>query len=475
MSYELVVNVTASETRVALVENKQLVELYLERHEKCGLVGNFYRGKVARVLPGMQAAFVDIGVGKAGFLHVADRPDQTENIAELVYQGQEILVQVIKDKMGEKGPRLTTDIRLPSRYFVFMPKGKQINISQRIQDEAERARLREIFREHQQTFGCIFRTAAAKVSVDILHQDINALQDTWHHINQKFLQTRAPALLYEDLGLIFRIIREYASEAIASITVDDQYIYEKLALFLQTNSLALMPRLKLFHHDVSLFERKGIEKQIQAALQPKVKLKSGSYLIFEQTEAMVTIDVNTGGFIGQRNLDETILSTNLEAAQAIAKQLRLRNLGGIIIIDFIDMKCQAHREQVLKTLILALACDRMKTCVYGFSELGFVQMTRKRTRESLMQILSAPCLVCHGSGMQKTPETVCYEILREMNRIHRAYETERMVIYASPVVVKLLLDNNMNVLLSVKTDLVKPIQVYEKPLYTIEQFDVVMV
>ena len=488
MSTELLVNVTPSETRVALVEQGILQEVHIERLAKRGLVGNIYKGKISRVLPGMQAAFVDIGMEKAAFLHASDIVPHTEcvdvrekehfqvgNIAELVRQGQDIMVQVVKDPISTKGARLTTDITLPSRYLVFMPGSSHVGVSQRIESEGERERLKNIVsRQVDHLGGFIVRTAAEGVGERELEQDTQFLKRLWSKVLERRQKYKPCSMLYEDLSLAFRILRDFVGTELDKIRVDSRQTFEQLKLFTEEFVPEMVNKLDYYSGDSPIFDLYDVENEIQRALERKVELKSGGYLIIDQTEAMTTIDINTGAFVGHRNLEETIFNTNVEATAAIARQLRLRNLGGIIIIDFIDMQSEDHRRRVLQSLEQALSRDRAKTGVNGFSHLGLVEMTRKRTRESLEHVLCSECPECKGRGRVKTVESVCYEILREILRVNRAYDADQFVVYASLQVAEALHVEESHSLAELEVFIGKQVKVHAEPLYSQEQFDVVM-
>ncbi len=488
MSTELLVNVTPSETRVALVEQGILQEVHIERLAKRGLVGNIYKGKISRVLPGMQAAFVDIGMEKAAFLHASDIVPHTEcvdvrekehfqvgNIAELVRQGQDIMVQVVKDPISTKGARLTTDITLPSRYLVFMPGSSHVGVSQRIESEGERERLKNIVsRQVDHLGGFIVRTAAEGVGERELEQDTQFLKRLWSKVLERRQKYKPCSMLYEDLSLAFRILRDFVGTDLDKIRVDSRQTFEQLKLFTEEFVPEMVNKLDYYSGDSPIFDLYDVENEIQRALERKVELKSGGYLIIDQTEAMTTIDVNTGAFVGHRNLEETIFNTNVEATAAIARQLRLRNLGGIIIIDFIDMQSEDHRRRVLQSLEQALSRDRAKTGVNGFSHLGLVEMTRKRTRESLEHVLCSECPECKGRGRVKTVESVCYEILREILRVNRAYDADQFVVYAALQVAEALHVEESHSLAELEVFIGKQVKVHAEPLYSQEQFDVVM-
>ncbi|MFC0117739.1 ribonuclease G [Pseudoalteromonas xiamenensis] len=489
MSSELLINVTPSECRVALIENGVLQEVQVERQGNLGIVGNIYLGKVSRVLPGMQAAFVDIGLEKAAFLHASDIVNsasfeegvdeqpvkKVQDIRELVKQGQFIMVQVVKDPLGTKGARLTTDITIPSRYLVFMPDATHVGVSQRIETEEERGRLKEIVQAYNdEQGGFIVRTAAEGATEAELQHDAEFLKKVWTKIVAKRRKTSKATILHKDLTLAFRTLRDYVGEDMERIRVDSKLTYQELTQFTEEFVPQLANALEYYPGERPIFDLFDVENEIQKALHRKVELKSGGYLIIDQTEAMTTVDVNTGAFVGHRNLEETIFNTNVEATSAIARQLRLRNLGGIIIIDFIDMISEEHKRRVLHSLDVALSKDRAKANITGLSALGLVEMTRKRTRESLEHILCDTCPVCSGRGSLKTVKTVCYEILREIMRVNRAYDADKFMVYASPAVSEALLNDEYHNLAELELFISKQVVVQTESLYSQEQFDVVM-
>ncbi|GLX84229.1 ribonuclease G [Thalassotalea loyana] len=487
MSGELLVNVTPSETRVALIENGVLQEVHIEREAKRGLVGNIYLGKVIRVLPGMQAAFVDINLDRAAFLHAADINSKlmtnessedgqsVPDIRSLVHEGQLLMVQVVKDPLGTKGARLTTDITIASRYLVLMPDASHAGISQRIEDVNERQRLKDLVTPYcDDTHGYIVRTAAEGAGEQEIQHDAEFLRRVWHKVmeRKKRRQTKAP--IYQDLSLAFRVVRDFVGIELERVRIDSKLTFDQLMEFTQEFVPELSKVLEYYPGERPIFDLFDVEAEIQRALQRKIELKSGGYLIIDQTEAMTTIDINTGAFVGHRNLDETIFNTNIEATQAIARQLRLRNLGGIIIIDFIDMTIDDHKKRVLHSLEAALSKDKVKFSVHDFSPLGLVQMTRKRTRESLEHILCGECPSCQGRGQIKTVETVCYEILREIVRVNRAYDSDKFIVYASPAVSEALIDDEYHHLAETEVFIGKQVKIQTESLYNQEQFDVVM-
>jgi ribonuclease G len=486
---ELLVNVTPSETRVALVEQGILQEIYVERSSTASMVGNIYRGKVMRVLPGMQAAFVDIGHDKAAFLHASDIVPHTEcvnpkekehfkaaDISSLVRQGQDVFVQVVKDPISTKGARLTTDITLPSRYLVFIPDSAHVGVSQKIDDAQERLRLKNIIGAYvdKSVGGFIVRTAADGVSEQELAQDANFLKRLWINIRNSYKTVKAGTLLHEDLSIEFRLLRDFVGTSLDKIKVDSKITYIELTKFCGDFVPEAVDKIEHYQGNTPLFDLYDVENEIQRALERRVELKSGGSLIIDQTEAMTTIDVNTGAFVGHHNLEETIFNTNLEATSSIARQLRLRNLGGIIIIDFIDMLSQTHRERVMSSLLSEISKDRAKTTVCNFSELGLVEMTRKRTRESLGHLLCCECPECKGRGSVKTISSVCYEILREVLRVNRAYKADKFIVYASNDVANALMLDEQHSVGELEVFIGKQIEIHSEPLYRREKFDVVM-
>ncbi len=488
MSREILINVTPRETRVAVVENGVLQDIFVERAHKRGLVGNIYKGRVSRVLPGMQAAFVDVGLERTAFLHASDILPATngdevderkpsESITSLLHDGQELLVQVVKDPLGSKGARLTTQISIASRYLVFMPNTTHIGVSQRIEDPAERQRLKDILKQNAPAAangGYIIRTVTEGVSADELRADMEFLHKLWAAIDERAQAKGESPLIHEDLPLVMRTMRDLVEVEVEKVRIDSRETCQRVLQFAQEFIPQIVGRIEHYPGERPIFDLYSVEDEIQKALERKVQLKSGGYLMFDQTEAMTTIDVNTGAFVGHRNLEETIFKTNLEAAQTMARQLRLRNLGGIIILDFIDMSDPDHRRQVLRALGKALERDHAKTHISEVSALGLVEMTRKRTRESLEHVLCEPCPACQGRGSLKTAETVCYEIFREILREARQFEAQRFLVMASQEVVGLLLDEESTGLAELEEFMGKPIRLQVETQYTQEQYDVVL-
>jgi len=486
MTEELLINVTPQETRVATVENGLLTEIWIERVQKIGLVGTIIQGTVRRVLPGMEAAFVDIGLEKAAFLHVSDvqsqiRHDdkgepQTLSIARLLSEGQKLAVQVTKDPLGTKGARVTSKLTAPSRYVVMMPYESNIGVSARIDNEEERERLRSLVEISRAAddIGYIVRTAAEGVDAESIKDDMDYLQKVWSGVLERRKSCAAGEIIFRDLPLVQRMMRDLSRRGIERIRIDSRETYHQCVTFCDEYVPELSPCLEHYPGERPIFDLHGVEGEIDKALNRKVSLKSGGYLIIDQTESMTTIDINTGGFVGKHNLEETIFKTNLEATLAIARQLRLRNLGGIIIIDFIDMSVLEHRRQVLRALEKALERDHARTQVSEVSQLGLVEMTRKRTRESLEQVLCAECSVCDGRGMQKTLETVGFEVSREIIRQVRQFEIKSVTVLASTEMVEWFTEERSDDLAELEDFAGVPVRLQAEPFYTREHYDVVL-
>ncbi len=489
MAEEIIVSVSPHESRVAVVEQGLLQEIFIERFHSRGTVGNIYKGKVVRVLPGLQSAFVAIGQERAAFMHITDlvdshnavREERDSNfeyppIAELLHDGQEIDVQVTKEPIGTKGARITTRISLASRYLVYLPDTRYVGISQRITGDEERDRLRNILKSIQGQSGgdgFIVRTASEGVSEEEIKKDAALLRGRWAIIVEDGREARAESLIYEDLPLPLRVMRDIINQRTHRILVDDPGTASVLEKFLQDFIPDKAACLELVSDEVPLFDAHNLEDQIETALDKNVPLKSGGYLVVDQTEAMTTVDVNTGAFVGRRDLEETIYRTNLEAAAAIPRQLRLRNIGGIVIIDFIDMIDEEHKRQVLRTLEKGQQLDRVKWNIAEISDLGLVEMTRKRTHESLLKMICEPCGVCHGRGFIKTAESVCLEIFREIQRNARDFKAGCLIL-ASQGVVDRLLDEDAVCIAELSSALGATIRFQVETSYSQEQFDVVM-
>ena len=485
MSEEILINITPQETRVAVVENGMLQEVFIERARKRGLVSNIYKGKVCRVLPGMQAAFIEIGLERAAFLHASDiftpNPSSDENeiptITELVTDGQQKLVQVIKDPLGSKGARLTSHITIPARFLVYMPYSNHIGISQRIEDPIERERLKSLVEDASadvESGGFIVRTVAEGIDEAAVKADVVFLQKLWGSIQERSKTAKAGSIVHEDFPLSMRAVRDMVGTGIDRIRIDSKEHYEKTTKFVSKFIPELISGIEYYSGPRPIFDIYSVEDEIQKSLQPKVQLKSGGHLVIDQTEAMTTVDVNTGAFVGHRNLEETIFKTNLEASVAIARQLRLRNLGGIIIIDFIDMANDEHKEQVLRSLERGLEKDHAKSHISEVSSLGLVQMTRKRTRESLEHVLCESCPTCNGRGSVKTPETIAYEIFREILRESRQFEAQTFLVLASQGVVDLMVDEESASVAELEEFIGKPIKFQVEAQYSQELYDVIL-
>jgi ribonuclease G len=495
MQQDILINWSPQETRVAVVENGAVQELHIERTLERGLVGNVYLGKVARVLPGMQSAFIDIGLERAAFLHVADlmtafthnggsRGSDTDAgkptalavpIEKQVFEGQSLMVQVIKDPIGSKGARLSTQISIAGRQLVFLPQDDHIGVSQKIpvaQRDALRARVQLLAGDGGGGF--ILRTNAEEASDTELGDDIAYLRKAWTRIKDGSVKLPAKSVLHTDLNLLQRVLRDMVSDETQSIRIDSREQFDALSAFARDYMPAAAEKLQHYKGERPIFDLYSIDEEVAKALGRRVDLKSGGYLIIDQTEALTTVDVNTGGFVGARNFDDTIFKTNLEAALAIARQLRLRNLGGIVIVDFIDMTREDHRTQVLAEFRKQLQRDRVKTMAGDFSQLGLVEMTRKRTRESLAHLLCEPCAVCAGKGSVKTPRSVAYDILREILREARQFNPKEFRIVAAPQVIELFLDEESQHLAGLSDFIGKPISLQAEGGASQEQYDIVL-
>jgi ribonuclease G len=483
---EILINVTPSEVRAALLENGVLQEVYIERADRRGLISNIYKGRISRVLPGMQAAFIDLGLERTAFLHASDiappgvavKDDDVPNIKDLVREGDGIMVQVVKDPLGNKGARLTTYITLPSRHLVLLPHSDTVGVSARIEDDDERERLRGIVErlldEHGLECGAIVRTVAEGADEDVISADLRYTLKLWDVVQQRCRLANAKSLVHEDLSLPLRVLRDLVSTDVERILVDSESGFVAMQDFTRTYLPDAEPMLELYKRRRPIFDLHGIEDEITKSLDRNIALKSGGYIIFDQTEAMTTVDVNTGGYVGHRNLEETIYRTNLEAAVAIARQLRLRNLGGIIIIDFIDMEEEDHRNNVLQALEKALSRDHARHQTTPVSPLGLVEMTRKRTRESLQHVLGEDCPGCDGRGFVMTAETVCFEIFREIIRQSRQFEFEEILVLAHQDVIEMLLDEQARSMADLQEQTGKSVRLQTESLYLQDQFDVVL-
>ncbi len=512
MSHQLVVNVTSFETRVALLDGGLVTEVFIERHRDRGIVGNIYLGKVQRVLPGMQAAFVEIGLDRAAFLYVGDvapseePPEEEEHhhdevpidhngegaaheehspkhkrklaakerrIEELLKQGQEVLVQVTKDAIGTKGPRVTCNISLPGRHLVYMPTHRHIGISRRITNEDERTRLRTTLEElRPPEGGFVVRTVSEGLSREKLASDVDFLVSLWRDVAQRSVAVAAPALVQPELDIVLRCVRDLFTADMDRMILDDQPLYDRVARFVELLDPALMAKVAAYKGHEPIFDHYGVETELARAMSRKVWLKSGGYLVIDQAEALTAIDVNTGRFVGKRNLEDTILRTNLEAVKEVAYQLRLRNIGGMVIIDFIDMELEEHRENVLKSLHDELEPDRARCNVVKMSELGLVEMTRQRTRESLGRQLTETCWYCEGRGTLKSKRTVVYDIFRALERQAPKLQEPAVVVQAHPEVVDLMYDEEAVALHQLEVRSGKKIVVRPRGSFHQEQFDI---
>jgi ribonuclease G len=486
---DILINCTPQETRVAVQAAGVVQEILIERAAARGLVGNIYLGRVARVLPGMQSAFIDIGLDRAAFLHVADilayrqaETDPPPPIERLISEGDALLVQVVKDPIGTKGARLSTQVSLAGRTLVYLPQDAHIGVSQRIGNEADRAHLREMLGRlvpADEKGGYIIRTSAEDATETDLAADLEYLRKRYRQIAEIAGQVPAPSLLYQELSLAQRVLRDLVNEETSSIQIDSRENFVALQAFAAQYVPRAVAKLVHYSGERPLFDLYPIDEEIGRALGRRVELKSGGYLIIDQTEAMTTVDVNTGGFVGTRSFDDTIFKTNLEAAQAIARQLRLRNLGGIIVVDFIDMSNAEHRDAVLTEFKKALARDRVRITVSGFTQLGLVEVTRKRTRESLAHVLCEPCPTCAGRGQIKTARTVCYEILRDILRQARQFgeslaPAREFRILGAQGVVDLFLEEESQSLAMLSDFIGKPISMQVETAYSQEQYDIVL-
>jgi ribonuclease G len=483
MSEELLINVTPQEIRVAVMELGVVQDLYIERSSSRGIVSNVYLGKVIRVLPGMQSAFIDIGLERSAFLHVADiwensiNGDTAKPIEKVLFEGQSLPVQVIKEPIGTKGARLSTQLSIAGRSLVYLPQETHIGVSQRIENPEQREALRANLLATLPSGhggGYIIRTVVETAEEPDFSADISYLDKLWANLQATAKTANAPQLLYQELDISLRVLRDFVNADTDRILVDSRSTFQKMMEFAQAYNPVAADRLEHYAGVRPLFDLYSVEEEIEQALSKRVDLKSGGYLIIDQTEAMTTIDVNTGGFVGLRNFDDTIFKTNLEATQVIARQLRLRNLGGIIICDFIDMDTHEHRDAVLEEFNKALARDHTRISINGFSPLGLLEMTRKRTRESLSHVLCEPCPTCQGRGEVKTPQTVCYEILREILREARQFNAREYRILASQQVIDLFLEEESQALAELSDFIAKPISMQVETLYSQEQYDVIL-
>lgn len=495
MSTEIIINVASEETRVALLENKEVVEIYIDRRREGGLVGNVYKGRVAKILPGIQAAFVDIGLERAAFLYVSDAGADAEeyarmieeeglegrtdfkstlhSIEDILQEGQEVVVQVSKEPIGTKGARITSYISLPGRYLVLMPTVDHIGVSRRIKDGKERVRLKEMVQAFKKPgMGYIVRTASEGVDSDALMADAEFLELLWQNIQKKREGVSAPALLYSELDLVFRTVRDMFTTKVDRLVIDSRTEYERIKEFVRLYLPVMLSRVELYEGEDPIFDAYDIEAEINRALDKKVWLKSGGYIIIDHTEALTVIDVNTGKYVGKRDPEETITQTNLEAVKEVAYQLRLRNIGGIIIIDFIDMEKEKNREKVFHAMQEAFSEDPARTNIIRMSELGLIEMSRKRTRENLMRTLCEPCSYCGGRGYTKSAMTVCYEIFRKIRKISRGTKDKKILVTVHPSVANLIFDEERQIIEEMEKEYQKRIVIKGDVGIHIEEYDI---
>jgi len=489
MPSELIINATFSETRIAFLENGILTEFFIERKNDRSIVGNIYKGRVVRILPGMDAAFVDIGLEKSAFLYVADIVvdammyeefeeagmvvEPNGRIEGVLEEGQEIIVQVSREPIGQKGTRATSRITLPGRLLVLMSATQHVGVSRRITDEEERKRLASILKKIcPKGFGLIARTACEGKKEDELLADLDFLRRMWESIQGKAKKVRAPALLHQDLRLIFRVIRDLHAHGLRKIVVDDAALYKRVEEFLKEYLPEEQCEVEFFDENENIFESFRVEMEISKLTQKKIWLKSGGYIVFDYTEALSAIDVNTGKYLGKRGLEETILKTNLEAVKEIAYQIRLRNLGGIIIVDFIDMERKDSRETVFQAFLDALKRDRIKTFAYPISELGLVQLTRKRTRENMVSMLTESCPTCEGSSYIKSRYTICYEVLRLLRVSCAKGKAKQFDVHLAPEVARLLVEEEKASLEYLENTFAAKINIIAKSAFIIDNFEV---
>jgi len=513
MYKQIVINVADHETRVALLEDGTIAELFIERKDGADSAGNIYKGRVQRVLPGMQAAFVDIGLSQAAFIYVDDvigeriedveryfnekrkqeesEPDDIEvhadegetnrndtiftkqNIEGIITEGQEMLVQVAKSPMETKGARITSHVSLPGRFLVLMPTSDHIGISRRIEDPVERDRLKEILSSlRTEQLGYIVRTAAEGVRQEKLAYEMGFLKNLWEGIKDKYNSMPPRSLLHKELSVSLRAVRDLLIQEAEKLIVDSKAGYETILSFLDTFMPSLKDSVELYEGREPIFDAYNLEGDISRALKRKVWLKSGGYIVIEHTEALVAIDVNTGRYVGKHNLEETITKTNLEAVKEIAYQIRLRDIGGIIIIDFIDMEKKSNQEKVFNSLQEALKKDRSKTNVLPMSEMGLIQMTRKRIRKPLTRLLCEPCFYCEGEGYLISKKTICYNVFRDVIRDSRDMLGKRLTLRVNPEIAELLYGEESHLILALERQIEKRVVVYPNPEFHMEQFDI---
>jgi ribonuclease G len=501
MGRDIAISVTREETRAAVLDNNVVTELYVDRAKKQDFVGNIYKGRVAKVLPGMQAAFVDIGLERAAFVHVSDLSTDTEPgetlidseedektaevphprrqvsrpIEQLLHEGQELMVQISKGPIGTKGPRITTYVSLPGRYLVFMPNVEHIGVSRRIPKDEERVRLKEIMRRIRRPgHGYIVRTVSEGVKEEDLQSDVEFLNVLWQDVLRKREQSAAPSLLHSDLSLTFRVVRDLFTKKVDRLLIDSKEEYEAVKDFVHRFMPEQTSRVQLYDKGETLFDYLGVEMEIARALNRKVWLKSGGHIVIDHTEAMTVIDVNTGRYVGKRDQEETILKNNLEAVKEIAYQIKLRGIGGLIIIDFIDMEREKNREKVYQAFVEAMATDKARTRISRISDLGLIEISRERVREDLLRTMSQPCSYCEGRGYTKSPATIVYEIFREIRRLDNSPEEQKIIVGANPSVAALLLEEEHQGVEDLERESNRKIIIKSDSSLHLEQYDLVV-
>ena len=489
---EIIISVTLKQTRVAILEDGRLVELMIDRESEKRMVGDIYKGIVHRVLPGMQASFVDIGLPKQGFLHVSDvgyelveldfdndgeeqtgrrKPRKLQSIQDQLEEGQELIVQVIQEPIGTKGPRVSTEISLPGRLLVYAPFDNRIGISRKIEEPRERARIREIIRKIvTKSEGVIVRTVAEDTTEGEFKTEYNSLKNLWRRIRRQAGHAQAPSLIYQEMKLISGLLRDVFNERVDSLVVDSKAQFKQIKSYLRIISPKLINRLQLYKDNKPLFTRYNLDEEIRRVYNNRVWIKRGGYIVIEPTEALVSIDVNTGRYTGEKDQEETILRTNLEAAREIARQIRLRDLGGIIVCDFIDMESKENQQRVLDEFRKYLKFDRARTKAFDVSPLGLVEMSRQRVRSSLFYSLTAPCPVCEGRGRIFTPEVVTAEIEVTLKKIGFRGKESKLLLKVHPAVALHLMEEEYYLLQELENKTRISIQLRDDPLMRLDDF-----